>query len=75
MVGCTVEMHVDEIGIIVSVFLFYVMNKCTSKKGKKIPGALSFLSQCAFFFSLFSIFSFVLFSHQNDPPFSFSPFD
>ena len=34
------EMHVDEIGIIVGVFLFYAMNECTSKKEKKnIPGA------------------------------------
>jgi len=31
------EMHVDEIGIIVGVFLFYAMNEYTSKKEKNIP--------------------------------------
>jgi len=33
------EMHVDELGIIAGVFLFYAMNEYTSKKEKNIPGA------------------------------------
>jgi len=34
------EMHVDEIRIIVGAFLFYAMNECKSKKEKKnIPVA------------------------------------
>jgi len=68
------EMHVDEIGIIVGVFLFYAMNECTSKKEKKNTWCLVFTSSvCFLLFSLLNILSRSLFCHQNDlSPFFFS---
>jgi len=61
------EMHVDEIGIIVGAFfLFYAMNECTSKKERKHTWCLVFsFSVCFLLFSLFNILSLVLFFFQS----------
>jgi len=62
------EMHVDEIGIIVGAVLFYAMNEHT--------WCLVFsFSVCFLLFSLLNILSRSLcFFHQNDPcPFLFLP--